>query len=243
MSLHNYFADLTTLAETTAPREAVAFLFYDGAGSLQVEAAANQATGAEQFSVSPLATRQAMSRPDYYGFFHSHCQSGATFSEMDLLQMRVSACPWLLYSTETHTFNWQCPPTHTNALVGRRFILGVQDCAALVSDFYARYFSIHFPFFARPPLFLDTGYTLTRQLAQQHGFVEVAGPAQPNDMLFFQWRVGQPITHVGVLLRENRLLHQVCKQVSLIEQFSAAWQDRVVAIYRREDFTSKLVNL
>jgi len=237
--MHNYFLDITEHAERNSPNEVCGFLHPDGNHSLSYTPVRNLAS-LESFAVNTSDVVAAYAKGPIAAFVHSHCQHDATFSDPDLDNLNRTRLPWFVYSTKSHTFNFRRPTGVCPPFEGREFIMGLNDCAGLVMDYFQRFFNYAFPYFTRPLATIELGYAYDCISLRNAGFQEVTGPTKPHDVILMRLGFDKPVTHVGVLVREGLLLHQLKGTVSSIEQYSGQWQRLTRFVFRHPEFTSKL---
>ncbi len=241
--MHNYFVDISALAERSNPNEICGFLTPDNAGSLAFMACRNIAsTPAEEFQAHFEDVALAYRHGVPAAFVHSHCQHGHEFSEADEANMTNSGIPWFLYSTKTRQFNFRRPLKTVPPLVGRSFVLGLRDCVAVVADYYELAFGLRFPFFVRTWETINIGFPMDCAYLQAAGFKLIDGQdAIPNDIVLMAGRSDTPVTHVGVIVKDGLLLHQVHGKISGVEQYKGSpWQRLTRLVFRHPEFTSKL---
>lgn len=241
--MHNYFVDISTFAETQKPSEICGFLVPDHAGSMAFEACRNVAASpTEEFvaHMEDIATAYRHGVPS--AFVHSHCLTGHEFSKADEAGMQNSGIPWLLYSTKTQQFNFRRPLATVPPLVGRSFVLGMQDCVAIVVDYFEKAFGVRFPFFVRSWETVNNGFPFDCAYLQGAGFEQIVGEAvRPNDVVLMAKRSDCPVTHAGVIVKDCLLLHQVHGKVSSVEAYDGSpWERLTRLVYRHPEFTSKL---
>lgn len=216
------------------------FLHYDGKGSLKFSRATNLLK-LDQFHVDPHDVITAYSSPNLMAFVHSHCQHDPVFSDADIEYLNRTRIPWFIYSTKTHTFNFKRPDGIFPPFVGREFIVGLHDCAGLVMDYFLKFFSLPIPFFVRTASTMAFGYPLDCVTLLNLGFEEVKdGSSRVHDVVLMQTQFGKPITHVGVVVREGLLLHQMYGRVSAMETYAGLWTRLTKLTFRHPKFTSKL---
>lgn len=238
MRFHNYFTDLAVYAEKLSPNEATGFLHRTGEGSLRFEPVRNQAS-LEEFIVSPKDALTNIQN-GAFAFFHSHCQSDSTFSDLDLSGIENTSIPWLLYSTKDHHFNFRRPKGMFPPFEHREFIVGVQDCVTLAGDYYEKFFGLRFPFFARPPSSIEMGFALDQSVLFNMGFERIDGPARTHDLVLMSNPFKRVVNHVGVVLKDDLLLHQQFGNVSGITQYTDTLKACTRFVFRHPKFTSKL---
>lgn len=119
-------------------------------------------------------------------------------------------------------------------LLGRPFVLGVQDCWGLMMDWHAMqgvvlpdYRVDHhwWEIVGGPSLYVDNW--------RAAGFIEVDNPT-PGDMVVMQIQADKP-NHAGILLPDGHLLHHLYGQLSCREFFGSYFRDRVRLTLRHQD--------
>lgn len=241
--MYNYFVDISNLAERLSPEEICGFLLPDNNGSLAFTACRNTAKSpVEEFSAHFDDVALAYTHGVPAAFVHSHCQHGHEFSDADVAGMENTGIPWLLYSTKTKQFNFRRPLRTVPPLVGRTFTLGLYDCVSLVTDYYEKAFSVRFPFFVRTWETVNNGFPFDCAYLQNAGFRQIDGrDVRPNDVVLMSARQSVPVTHVGVIVKDDLLLHQVHGKVSSVEPFKGSpWERMTRLVFRHQEFTSKL---
>lgn len=140
---------------------------------------------------------------------HSHPDYPDCPSAADMRGQLSSAVPWAIVATDgqaTKPLRW-FGVANTDPLVGRGFVHGIQDCYALIKDYYAQELGIQLPEYPRDWEWWLNGEDLYSQGFETAGFVEInAAQAKPNDMWLAQLR-GKVASHGGLLLENGLALH------------------------------------
>lgn len=238
--MNNYLTEIMEYAERAAPNEICGFLHPDGQGSMKFVHARNTQK-LEEFLVDQRDVIAAYARGSVYAFAHSHCQHDHIFSDADLECINATRVPWFVYSLKSRQFNFRRPDGCIPPFVGREFILGMNDCVGLVTDYFSKTHGFTFPFFTRTPTNLHLGYSLDVNLMYNSGFSEVKdGSLRPSDVVFMKFKFDAPVTHCGVINGDGLLLHQVQGTVSSADKYEGAWKRMTKFVFRSPKFTSKL---
>ena len=116
------------------------------------------------------------------------------------------------------------------ALLGRQWEYGVNDCFSLVRDYF-RLRGIEIPNFERPAD-LETCESIFLQQAKACGFVEVEfAMRKPGDVLIMRLGTTAPM-HAAILLKNEQILHQRQDSLSTSEGLTAYYVKRVRAVFR-----------
>ena len=116
------------------------------------------------------------------------------------------------------------------ALLGRQWEYGVNDCFSLVRDYF-RLRGIEIPNFERPAD-LETCESIFLQQAKACGFVEVEfAMRKPGDVLIMRLGTTAPM-HAAILLKDEQILHQRQDSLSTTEGLTAYYVKRVRAVFR-----------
>lgn len=238
--MNNYLAEISELADKFNPNEICGFLHFDGAGSLRFYNVRNCLKG-EQFVVDPNDVRSAFASGTVGAFAHSHCANDEAFSEADIESINITQVPWFVYSTKSRRFNFRRPDNVYPPLVGREYILGMHDCVGLIADYFKKFYDLSFPFFCRTHDMMSHGYPLDHVLLLRLGFQEVkTDKPEINDVVLIRFNFNLPVTHAGVIVKDDLLLHQITGKVSCVEQYSGVWERMTRFVFRHPKFTSKL---
>lgn len=118
-------------------------------------------------------------------------------------------------------------------LVGRPFRHGVTDCYSLVRDWYRMERGVVLPEYPRDHYWWDRGYDLYRQHFAEAGFVEIAAPELPGDIVI--GRVLGPVeNHAAVYLGDGLILHHLAGRLSRREPLGP-WRRFATLYLRHED--------
>ena len=218
----------------------------------------NTAKGNEQFSLCPKDFARAESMEQIQAIVHSHPDGGVIPSDLDKLQIELHGVPWVIVAVSKQeyadepAFGVYEPCGYRPPLIGRNYIHGVQDCYAIVRDFYSREFGIDLPDFERSDAWWEdpNHAPLYEQNFEKAGFMAVdKNQLQYGDVLLC--RVGRThhVNHAVIWLGDNGalksettepcvgsalILHHPYGRQSVREIFGKGWADRVSLIVRHK---------
>ena len=116
------------------------------------------------------------------------------------------------------------------ALLGRQWEYGANDCFSLVRDYF-RLQGIQLPNFKRPAD-LETCESIFLLQAKACGFAEVGFEMRkPGDVLIMRLGTVTPM-HAAILLENEQILHQRQDSLSTTEGLTAYYVQRVSAVFR-----------
>ena len=123
-------------------------------------------------------------------------------------------------------------------LLGRPFIWQVQDCYALVRDFYRDVFNINLPNFARSDEFWKHGLNLIFDNSRAAGFREIS--VHPTDYKFGDIAVSAIDSsfgnHCSIFVENGRIVHHLYNRLSEGPvPFKGLVRNTHVAVYRHEE--------
>lgn len=218
-------------AHAEAPREACGLLVVKH-GRVRYRPCRNIATDpAEHFVIDPDDWADAEDRGEIVGVVHSHPGAGPQPSTADLAGCEASGLPWHIVGLPGGAWHTVEPCGYVAPLVGREFRWGVQDCYSLIRDWYRQERGVELPDFPRRADDFAAGRDLYRDGFPRAGFVEVAGPPEPGDVLLF--RLSAPVPdHGAIYLGADRILHHMQGRLSTREDWGGWWRDRTVGVLR-----------
>ncbi|ELA08720.1 putative metal-dependent protease of the PAD1/JAB1 superfamily protein [Moraxella macacae 0408225] len=216
----------------------------------------NTAVDNEQFTICPKDFAKAESFGKIQAIVHSHPDGGVLPSDLDKLQIELHGLPWVIVAVSKHeygekpSFGLYQPCGYKPPLLGRNYIHGVQDCYAIVRDFYEREFGILLLEFERTDAWWEDPMHLPlyEQNFENAGFLAVdKHHLQYGDILLC--RVGRThhVNHAliwlgnnGVLTSEmtppcvgnTLILHHPYGRQSVREIYGKQWADRTVLAVR-----------
>lgn len=231
--IRNYFSDIRLLANASPTEEICGFLLHDGKGSLEVLQATNIVPPSERegyWMISSQEQLAAYKTNRVKAVYHSHVGNRtAKPTEEDILTAETSHLPQLVYSVSTNSFDYYRPKCSILPYEGRPFILGIQDCGALVADYYTLELGKETLFSERDPHSLEAGLEILPRLGND--FVRVYS-VEKGDILAISLASNNRSNHVAVYTGEGRMLHQMLGRESSYAPYSETWRDRTTAIYR-----------
>lgn len=216
----------------------------------------NTATDNEQFSLCPKDFAKAENMGEIQAIVHSHPDGGVLPSDLDKLQIELHGVAWVIVAVSKQdyadepTFGIYEPCGYRPPLLGRNYIHGVQDCYAIVRDFYSREFVIELPDFERIDAWWEdeSHEPLYENNFKAAGFFEVdKDNIQYGDILLC--RVGRThhVNHALIWLGDNGvlksettppcvgntlILHHPYGRQSVREIYGKGWADRVAMVVR-----------
>lgn len=195
----------------------------------------------EMFRINKAVYFKALQSGKLQAVIHSHCFDPNTPfkydprwpSTLDMKTWMAMNIPWGIVASngnETSSVLWM-DDNEIAPLVGREFIHGVQDCYAIVRDYYRTVLNINLINGARGMEWWDKGEDLYSDNFEKAGFVEIAKEeADVNDVCLFQ--VKSPvINHAAVITGSNQILHHLFHRLSGHDRLDR-W-DKVIVKYIR----------
>lgn len=169
--------------------------------------------------------------------YHSHGpDSPQKFSGHDAKSCRQINIPWLLFCSKTGNFIY-ADPTGNAPYQGRQWVYGVQDCYALVRDFYRREFGIVLDDFERGEELeweSKDWQMFGRHYASQ-GFTRIDQPMQKGDILLMQIDAPCP-NHVGVMAGDGMLFyHHLMDRLSEQSIYGGMWSKVTSYVLRHKE--------
>ena len=126
-------------------------------------------------------------------------------------------------------------------LIGLPYIDGRQDCFSSVRNYYQNVWGVHLPNFARPDRFWDDPHLNLYGMYASHGFQQIFDrPYNLGDAVLMPLLAPQ-VSHAGVLVADNQLLHHLPNQLSSIDAFRPKWASRVTIHLRHPKITEAQV--
>lgn len=220
----------------------------------------NTATDGAQFTLCAKDYAKAESLGCVRAIVHSHPNGEPTPSKLDKIQMPLHGVPWVivaLSNTNDAHFGVYAPCEYAACLIGRKYIHGVQDCYAIVRDFYSRELNIALPDFYRTdawwedathaPLydnnihaagFIDTNIDAAHLDKLQYGDVllcRVGRTRHTNHAIIYLANHGAfKSEHAPSCIRAPLILHHPHNKQSVREPYSKAWANRVQKVIRHK---------
>lgn len=176
------------------------------------------------FAVDPAFL---LNEPD--ALLHSHCTGVKVLdvdphvpSYEDLLGQQQTDIEWGICVTDGQVCEdplYWGNPLNRPPLEGREFIYNVQDCLALVQDWYFANRGVVLPTQARTPFWNEEGQNYFEDLHEAWGFkvVDLCDLAE-GDVLFYKVR-SPVVNHIGVYVGDNKVLSHWFGRLSGVEDF------------------------
>lgn len=184
---------------------------------------AAQAPG-DQFVISAEDYERAEAKGEIVAVFHSHPDTSAQPSSLDVSACRVSCLPWHILSVPGGEWVQLLPESPTPALYGREFSHGTLDCYAFVRDWYAIERGITLPDFARDDEWWRKGQNLYLDNFGAAGFVQVRDDSlEPGDVLLMQVHADVP-NHAAIFLGDGQIGHHLYGRLSSREVFGGYYR-------------------
>ena len=201
-----------------------------------------------QFEIHHEDLAQAEDAGEIQAYVHSHPDASARASEIDLIQIELHEKPWVICAYPDVEFQVHEPFGYKAPLVGRNYIHGIQDCFAIVRDFYKRELDITIPDYQRQDKWWESKENASLYLDnfEKEGFIEVSDP-QYGDVLLCRVGRTEHVNHAVIWLGDNAvlksedtepcigsalILHHPYNRKSIREIFGQQWQERVVKVVR-----------
>lgn len=208
----------------------------------------NIATDKNQFEIHHEDLAIAEELGEIQAYVHSHPNATARASEIDLLQIELHEKPWVICAYPDIEFQIYDPCGYQAPLVGRNYIHGIQDCFAIVRDFYKRELDITIPDYQRQDKWWESKENASLYLDnfEKEGFIEVGDP-QYGDVLLCRVGRTEHVNHAVIWLGDQPelksekteacigsalILHHPYGRKSCREIFGPQWQERIVKVVR-----------
>lgn len=208
----------------------------------------NIATDKNQFEIHHEDLAMVEDLGEIQAYVHSHPDASARASELDLHQIELHEKPWVICAYPDVEFQIYEPCGYKAPLVGRNYIHGIQDCYAIVRDFYKRELDISLIDFDRQDRWWESKENKSLYLDGfgDAGFAEVDQP-QYGDILLCRVGRTEHVNHAVIWLDDNAvlkseetepcigsalILHHPYGRKSCREIFGQQWQERVAKVVR-----------
>lgn len=191
------------------------------------------------FRISPQAYAGAARRGRVLGVVHSHPGGPAHPSQSDMASQIASGLPWCIIPVAKCASGavqalrpvWWGPGVPLAPLLEREFVHGIQDCYALVRDWYVFEHGDVLPDFARADHWWEQGGNVLVDQISAAGFVRCDDPEEVGDCYVMQ--VNSPVpNHCAVYVGEGLLLHQLCNRLSRRDTVHR-WRSHILYRVRR----------
>ena len=228
---------IKTASRKAAPREANGLILRSPGGVVYVIDCVNQnrehstAEGGNMWGVSDADIRAAEDAgADAIGSWHSHYGESADPSDADREGGRKSGMPGVIYSVTLDTWGQFGCESEKAPLLGRRFVHGIHDCAALVIDYYEK-LGLKLPDPPREWKWWKAGKNLYFDHLQACGFSHVPlKEIREHDLLLFNLRSDVP-NHAAVYLGDGVMIHHPHPRLSCEGVFNGRQGSFAAAFY------------
>lgn len=208
----------------------------------------NISSNQDQFEIHPEDLASVEDVGQIRAYVHSHPNATARASELDMLQIELHEKPWVICAYPDIEFQVYEPCGYKAPLIGRNYIHGIQDCYAIVRDFYKRELDIQLIDFERHDRWWESRENKSLYLDGfgEAGFVEVSD-MQYGDVLLCRVGRTEHVNHAVIWLGDNGMLksektdacigsalilHHPYGRKSVREIYGPQWQERVVKVVR-----------
>lgn len=192
----------------------------------------NISAGGSHFVLDPQDYAEAAAQGEISAVVHSHPDGTPDPSGVDLMACEASALPWLIVSYPGREWREILPATYLPPLIGREFQHGVQDCYALVRDWYAQEMNLQLPDFSRDDDWWHKGQNLYLDNFAACGFTEItAADLQWGDALLMA--IVSPVPcHAAVYLGDEMIIHHRQGRLSCREPLTGSYLNRTTHYLR-----------
>jgi proteasome lid subunit RPN8/RPN11 len=166
------------------------------------------------------------------GYFHSHINNKAEFSEADKAAAEASLLPLYLYVIGTDDFLCYTPTGKESPLEGRAFVPEVHDCWAIIHDYYKQVLGVTLPLFPRTSGEKVWAASIPTYL-EELGIIRVTVP-QKHDIIVMCVSSSIP-NHAAIYLGDGHMLHQRANDYSRRDVYGGFWKRSTVMILRFTD--------
>lgn len=115
-------------------------------------------------------------------------------------------------------------------LVGREFIINVNDCYTLVRDYYKQEHNVELGVYPRPIDWEKYDKHIYENHFRSEGFEIVIDP-EPGDLIFFHIMHRDYVDHAGIYLGDDRFLHHQYGRLSCVDSLSR-WHKHIAYFSR-----------
>jgi len=188
----------------------------------------------EFFAIDPDDYAKCEDTGEIIGVFHSHPNSVSSPSEADILSCNYLKLSWHIYSPQYDSWSKIEPEENVqNPLIGRKFVWGVQDCWALIKDWYDSNKNIKLKEWQRPKSLKEFEKNpLFEICAEKTGFKEITdGTLLVGDVLLMEGMYKR-LNHVALYIGDNTILHHSIGKLSCRELYDLEYQQLTKKIYR-----------
>lgn len=193
-------------------------------------------TPVDHFTIAAEDYARASAMGEIEAVYHSHVDGAKGFSLPDIAACKQSNLPWIVFHAPSADF-FYADPTGNAPYVGRQWIYGIQDCYAILRDFYKREFGIQLDDFERGEEneWESKDWTMFVDNYSQQGFYEIEKPERKGDFLLMQSGAPSP-NHAGVISGEdNCFYHHLMGRLSEKSVYGGYWAKITTKVLRHKD--------
>lgn len=189
----------------------------------------------EEFSITPQQYAAAEDTGEVLAICHSHPDATTQPSARDTAMCNATGLPWHIFSWPEGDLRTINPLGHIPPLLHRPFVHGVQDCYALVRDWFMLTHNITLPDFPRQDGWWEGEQELYLENFMAAGFTEVpAHTIQPGDGILMQVQ-SKRVNHAAVYTGNSRIIHHLYGRPSCEGIYGGYWQERTRLVVRHKD--------
>ena len=181
---------------------------------------------------------------------HSHPDGSSKPTTYDLMQMSMSAVPWVIVAYPEIDIKVHAAKVYKAPLINREYIHGVLDCYSIVRDYYARELDIQLDNFERQDKWWESASNSDLYIDNfaSQGFVQVYD-LQRHDVILCRVQPTEYVNHALIYLGndggltsevtetaigEHLVLHHPYMRRSRREIYGRVWQERTAIIVRHK---------
>lgn len=221
-----------------SPKREVCGLLVRGFGSVKepvVCPTANLHPDPCGFQIPDAEVRHFMNEGRLVAYYHSHHADPAVFSDVDIQGSEHARLPVFVYSLVDCRFNLYRPRSATPAFEGRDFLLGLNDCIQIVTEWLWIHRTFAIPYVERTWQNVRDGYGDWPTVLGNAGMhaLALSDVGRIGDVLVFACGTANSLTpnHTGIIVGPGVFLHQMYGRLSCVASLSE-WKDRIVQAYR-----------
>ncbi len=218
----------------SAPNECCGYVLYSSLGCPETLRCANSAPNPQEgFLISANDQLDAIKTDRVIGLYHSHVTVDEKPSDGDKTMCEELELPYWCYSVLTDKLSKLEPTGVPTPIEGRKFLLGIHDCATLIIDYYHHKLGIDLPDFNADLHQCLFGFKNLMEYCNQAKLFKV-DPPKPGDIVMMQ--IGKAIqpNHAGIYSEGGVLLHQLLKRKSEHTGYTGYWKTHTVFFLRHE---------
>lgn len=223
-----------------APNEACGFIFREN-GAYIARPCTNVCqlpaeNPAKAFRMPDNEVLSALRSKALVGLYHSHTNDFKEFGEADIKVSETLELPSYLFLVPSNQFKVYYPKGQKIPLLGRPYVPFIHDCIEVVRDFFKETHGIDSP---RLNYAIGEEFTGKKNGIADY-FTEMGckpvSIARENDIVLMMIRCHNFPNHVGVLMKENMLLHHPYGRSSTTDPYNGFWKKCTSGIFRHPQF-------